>query len=277
MFEYLCPDCDAKLKSKVQAEPGQEFQCPACQHVFVPRAEVIKFAAGDEPARKKAKPKAKAAPVPAAAPPPPPPPKSMTDDDEDDSPYSVVQESEEEQRLANKNKPTFGAIRDKFKRSARGPAAAILVLPSNLLIGQGALTAVVGLGMIVNGAWPLIFTDVSPSDEEIAENSFYICLGLFAAIWGGIVCFGASHMSSLDSYPWAFVGACFGLLPLLAGVFSIIALKDPRVVAGFLEPLDGPNHEEVEEKKKPDDEEEDDDEEEEEEEEEERPAKKRTR
>lgn len=276
MFEYICPACDTKLKSKVQAEPGQEFECPACQSVFTPRAEVIKFAAGDEPSRKK-KPKAKAAPAPVAPPPPPPPPKSMMDTgEEDDSPYSVVQESEEEQRLANKNKPTFGAIRDKFKRSARGPASAILVLPSNLLIGQGALTAVVGLGMIVNGAWPLIFTDVSPSDEEIAENAFYICLGLFSAIWGGITCFGASHMSSLDSYPWAFVGACFGLLPLLAGVFSIIALKDPRVVAGFLEPLEGPNSEEIEEKKKPDDEDEEE-EEDEEEVEEERPAKKRKR
>lgn len=273
MFEYTCPNCDKRLKSKVQAEPGQEFECPKCNEVFVPRAETIKFADGDEPKKKKAKPKAAPAPAPVAAPPPPPPkPKA---DDEDDSPYAVIKESEEEQRLAAKNKPTFGAIRDKFKRSARGPAAALLVLPSNLLLGQGALTAVVGLGMIINGAWPLIFTDVSPSDEEIADNSFYICLGLFSMVWGGLVCFGASHMSSLDSYPWAFVGACLGLLPLLAGVFSIIALKDPRVVAGFLEPLEGPNAEEIEEKKKPDDDDEEDEDEEGEEEEERKPAKKK--
>ena len=280
MFEYICPDCDTKLKSSVQAEPGQEFKCPRCLTVFIPRAEVMKFADGDEP-KKKPRPKAKAAPAPVAAPPPPPPRSMMDDDDDDDTPYAVAKESEEEQLLAAKNKPTFGAIRDKFKRSARGPAAAILVLPSNLLIGQGALTAVVGLGMVINGAWPLIFTDVSPSDEEIAENAFYICLGLFSMVWGAITCFGASHMSSLDSYPWAFVGACFGLLPLLAGVFSIIALKDPRVVAGFLEPLDGPNHEEIDEKKSDDDddeeEEDDDDDDDEEEEEEERPAKRRKR
>jgi len=280
MFEYICPDCDTKLKSKVQAEPGQEFVCPRCATVFVPRAEVMAFADGDAPAKKKAKPKTKSAPAPAAAPPPPPPPPKSMMDDEDDTPYTLAQESEEEQRLADKNKPTFGAIRDKFKRSARGPAAAMLVLPSNLLLGQGALTAIVGLGMVINGAWPLIFTDVSPSDEEIAENAFYICLGLFSMVWGGITCFGASHMSSLDSYGWAFVGACFGLLPLLAGIFSIIALKDPRVVAGFLEPLEGPNAADPDgEKKKDDDDEDEDDEddEEEEEEEEERPAKKRKR
>lgn len=276
MFEYICPDCDTKLKASVQAEPGQEFKCPRCLTVFIPRAEVIKFADGDAPAKKKVKPKA--APAPAAAPPPPPPPpRPMTDDDEDDTPYAVAKESEEEQLLAEKNKPTFGAIRDKFKRSARGPAAAILVLPSNLLIGQGALTAVVGLGMVINGSWPLIFTDVSPSDEEIVENAFYICLGLFSMVWGGITCFGASHMSSLDSYPWAFVGACFGLLPLLAGVFSIIALKDPRVVAGFHEPLDGPNHEEIDGKSKSADEDDEEEEEDDEEEEEERPAKRRKR
>ena len=91
MFEYICPDCDTKLKSKVQAEPGQEFECPRCQTVFTPRAEVIKFAAGDEPAKaKKTKPKAKAAPVPAAAPPPPPPKSRMDTDEEDDMVFAAT-------------------------------------------------------------------------------------------------------------------------------------------------------------------------------------------
>jgi Zn-finger nucleic acid-binding protein len=198
MFEYICPDCKTKLKSKKEAEPGQEFQCPACETVFVPRAEVMKFA--DDDGGKKKKPKAKAnaaAPAPAS----PPPAKSNPFEDEDDTPYAVAKESEEEQQLAAKNKPTFGSIRDRFKRSARGPAAALMVLPSNLLLGQGALTALAGLGMIVNGAWPLIFTDVSPSDEEVSENAFYICLGILSMVWGGLVCFGASHMSTLDSSP----------------------------------------------------------------------------
>lgn len=256
MFEYICPDCHTKLKSKKEAEPGQEFQCPKCEAIFAPRAEVMKLA-DDGPTKKKPKAKTNAAPAPAPAPPPKSP---FASDDEDDSPYAVVKESEEEQQLAAKNKPTFGSIRDRFKRSARGPAAALLVLPSNLLLGQGALTAIVGLGMIVNGAWPLIFTDVSPSDEEVSENAFYICLGILSMVWGGLVCFGASHMSTLDSYAWAFVGACFGLLPLLAGIFSIIALKDPRVLAGFKEPLEGPNQEDpADAKKKPADDDDDDD------------------
>lgn len=249
MFEYICPECQTKLKAKKEAEPGQEFQCPKCEAIFAPRAEVMKLA-DDGPAKKKPKAKTNAAAAPAPAPPPPPPKPKSPFDDEDDSPYAVAKESEEEQQLAAKNKPTFGAIRDRFKRSARGPAAALMVFPSNLLVGQGALTAIVGLGMIVNGAWPLIFTDVSPSDEEISENAFYICLGILSMVWGGLVCYGASHMSTLDSYAWAFVGACFGLLPLLAGVFALITLKDPRVIAGYKEPIDGPNQEETEDPKK---------------------------
>ena len=196
------------------------------------------------------------------------------DDDEDDvTAYGVVRESEEEEKLAQKNKPTFGAVRDKFKRSARGPAAALMVMPSTLLLGQGVLTSLVGLAMLIIGLWPLIFTEAPPSDEEVAETMQYILFGIVAIVWGGIVCFGSYQMSTLGSYPWAFVGAVFGLLPLFAGIFSIITLKDPRVIAGYIEPEAGPNQmsEDDAVKKlageKADDEDEEDDEEEEEEEE----------
>ena len=171
----------------------------------------------------------------AAAPIPP------VDDDDDVNPYGVVKESEEEQKLAQKNKPVFGAVRDKFKRSARGPAAALMVMPSTLLLGQGVLTSFVGLAMLLIGLFPLIFNDAPPSDEEVAETMYYILFGIVAFIWGGIVCFGSYQMSTIGSYPWAFVGAVFGLVPLLAGIFSIITLKDPRVIAGYIEPEAGPN------------------------------------
>jgi len=184
-----------------------------------------------------AKPKPALASVPAPAPAKPP-----ADDDEDDiSAYGVVTESEEEQKLAQKNKPVFGAVRDKFKRSARGPAAALMVMPSTLLLGQGVLTSVVGLAMFILGIWPLIFNEAPPSDEEVAETMYYILFGIVAFVWGGIVCFGSYQMSTIGSYPWAFVGAVFGLFPLLAGIFSIITLKDPRVIAGYVEPEAGPN------------------------------------
>lgn len=184
--------------------------------------------------------KATAKPVeakPAAATPPKPP----VDDDDDVNPYGVIKESEDELKLARKNKPTFGAVRDKFKRSARGPAAALMVMPSTLLLGQGVLTSLIGLAMLIIGLFPLIFNEAPPSDEEVADTMFYILLGIVAFVWGGVVCFGSYQMSTLGSYSWAFVGAVFGLLPLLAGIFSIITLKDPRVIAGYTEPEAGPN------------------------------------
>lgn len=198
------------------------------------------------------------------------PPKPPADDDDDVNPYGVIQESEDELKLARKNKPTFGAVRDKFKRSARGPAAALMVMPSTLLLGQGVLTSLIGLAMLVIGLFPLIFNEAPPSDEEVADTMFWILLGIVAFVWGAVVCFGSYQMSTLGSYSWAFVGAVFGLLPLLAGIFSIIILKDPRVIAGYTEPEAGPNarmEDDEKDKKNEDDDAEEDDEEEEEEEE----------
>jgi len=222
---------------------------------------------------------AKAA-VPAPA---PAPAKAPADDDDDDiSAYGVVKESEDEERLAQKNKPTFGAVRDKFKRSARGPAAALMVMPSTLLLGQGVLTSIIGLGMLIIGLFPLIFNDAPPSDEEVADTMQYILFGIVFFIWGGIVCYGSYQMSTLGSYPWAFVGAVFGLFPLLAGIFSIITLKDPRVKAGYIEPEAGPNQMSEDDavkklagEKSDEADDEDDEEEEEEEEEEVKPKKKK--
>jgi len=192
--------------------------------------------------------------------------------EDDDTPYSIAKESAEEEAIAKKNRTGFGRVADKFVRSARGPAAALLVTPSNLLLGQGALTGVIGFAMVVLGAWPLIFTDVPTADDEFADQMGIIFTGVVCMAWAGVVCYGAFQMAKLDSYPWAFVGACFGLFPLLAGIFSLIALKDPRVMEGFKEPDGGPNQEEAAKKKAEEDEDED-----EEEEEAERPKKKRKR
>ena len=191
------------------------------------------------------------------------------DDDDDANPYGVLKESEEELRLAEKNKPVFGDVADKFKKSKRGPAQMMLVLPTNLLIAAGSLTAIAGVLTIIIGVWPLVFTDAPPSDEEIAEQLIIVFVGFVLLIWGSLVCLGASKMMGLESYAWALAGAVMGV-PMLAGIFALVALRDPRVRAGFEEvegAIDDPDDEDDEE----DDDDEDDDEEEEEEE---RPRKK---
>ena len=118
-----------------------------------------------------------------------PPPIKMLDDDE--SPYAVVKDSAEEEAIAKKNRTGFGRVEDKFVRSARGPAAALLVVPSNLLLGQGALTGLIGIAMLVLGAWPLIFTDVPTADDEFADQMGIIFLGIVFVAWAPVVCYGA--------------------------------------------------------------------------------------
>ena len=189
-------------------------------------------------------------------------------DDDDANPYGVLKESEEEMRLAEKNKPVFGDIADKFKKSNRGPAQMMLVLPTNLLIIAGGLSSFIGLSSIIVGAFPLVFTDAPPSDEEIGERLVIMFVGFVLLLWGCLIWLGASKMLGLESYAWALAGAVLGI-PMLAGIFALIALRDPRVRAGF-EEVEGAIDEPDEDK----DEEAEEDEDEDDEEEEERPRKK---
>jgi uncharacterized membrane protein len=251
MPQYTCPKCKTRLAVADDTPPGTSIECPSCQARF--RTPAAKPAA------------AAAAPIPFKDDPPPKPA-----DEDDDNPYLVAEESEEEKRLAEATKPKFTDLKDKFAKSARGPAMSLLVMPSNLMVAEGGLTIAVGFLLVIMGAWPVLFGEASPSDEELADGLSFVFYGGFAIIWGVLICFGASNMQNLGSYTWAMVGAILAILPLLAGVFAIITLQDPRVQAGFREPETGP----IKVGKKDD---EDDEEEDDEEEEEERPKKKRKR
>jgi DNA-directed RNA polymerase subunit RPC12/RpoP len=262
MYQYECPECGAQVKVAQPVEAGKALRCPVCKTAFKPKKPPV--------ALKQAAAKPVAAAKPAEAKPAGPVarPNVVEDDDENtDVPYGVVKETEEEKKLAEKNKPKFGEVSDKFARSNRGPAQALLVLPSNLLVGQGALTGLFGLIVIIYGSWGLIFTDASPSDEEITEAIVVMFGGAVFMIWAALVCLGASKMQSLESYAWALVGAVLGIFPLLAGIFAVIALRDPKVIAGF-EEVEGAveDGEDEDEKGKDDDDEDDEDEDEEEDE-----------
>ena len=246
MVEYECPECGNVLKGNKPIAPGKKIRCPECETTFVPASNAPKAQA------RKAKPKAEpVAPVSQ--------PVVMDDDDEDDmTPYGVIRETEEEKRLADKNKPRFDVNVGKGGRSARGPAMALLVLPTNILIAQGSLTAIAGVITIIWGFFPIVFTDVPPSDEEMAGCIIMIFGGIVALGWGCLVCFGASQMQNLESYAWALVGSLMGVIPLLAGVFALVTLRDPRVVAGF-EEIEGSVVDNEEEDEDDDDDDEDDD------------------
>jgi hypothetical protein len=258
-FQYECPECGAKVKLPQQAAAGSPIRCPVCQITFSAQAPVATAAArpaAAKPAGPVARPaSAKPAAAPAAGPVAKPTarPNIVEDDDDGATPYGVTKESEEERRLAEKNKPQFTEIRDKFKRSARGPAAALLVLPTNLLIAEGVITAALGTFIaFVYAPWNLIFTDAPNSDDEYIDSLVEAFVGLTLLLWGSFVCLGASKMQGLESYAWALVGCVMGIFPLLAGIFGLVTLRDPRVIAGF-EEIEGAIDDE-------DEEEEDDDE-----------------
>ncbi len=257
---YTCPnpDCGVTLKTPARVAVGKSVKCPKCARPFVPEpgdkaapdgAGTLKLA--DEPK--------KPDPAPVAA------KKSVLDDEDDDESvkagYGIIAETEKEKEEAEKNKPTFNEVQDKFKKSARGPAMSLLVMPSNLLTLEGLATGVAGLGMFVVGMWPFVFNDAPPGEEETEEGVIMMMIGVVVLFWGALVCFCASQMQELASYPWAMVGSIMGVIPLLVGIYGIVMLQNPKVKAGFEEGEGGVDEDEDDEKDDDDDddEEEDDD------------------
>lgn len=220
MHEYTCPECSAVLRSNSPAPEGKKIRCKKCSHAFIPVEAVA------------------AKPV---------------DDDNDVSAYGLTADPD-----ANKPKPKIKfEHEDKDKRSARGPAMALLVLPTNLLIMQGALTFLGGVFLVVTGLFPLVFAEVTPSEEEYREQAGVIIVGFLQFLWGCLICFGASRAQNLESYIWAWVGAVAGLP---AGIFLGVMLRNPKVIAGFQEMEGAMDDEEGGDKDDDDDDEEDEDE-----------------
>jgi hypothetical protein len=261
---YVCPHCDAKLRTGNPLKPGRVVQCPKCSQSFTPvsneapapePAPVFKLA--DEPPGAKK-------PAPKPTPKPEPPAKKPADDDDDDDPasirtgYGVQTESAEDIARIEAAKPKFGEVKDKFKRSARGPAMAMLVQPANLLTFEGFVTALGGIIMFVYGMWPIVFSELPPGPDEEEEAIIMMLGGLMVFGWGAIICVGAAMMQNLQSYTWAMVGSVMGILPLMAGIYSLAMLRNPRVIEGF-EEMEGDGDGEAEEEEEEDDEDEDDD------------------
>jgi hypothetical protein len=278
---YTCPnpECGATLKSPNRLPTGKQVKCPKCAWPFVPEPEeaAAPAAAGpgtfkladEEPSPAKKGPAVKGQKGGAKAEPPPAagsaaPKSRFADEDDEDAAsvkkgYGVVKESQEEIDRAEKNKPKFTEIQDKFKKSARGPAVSLLVMPANLLTLEGLITGVAGLVIFVYGMWPLVFNDAPPSDEEVDEAIVVMILGMVAFGWGAMICIGASQMQEIRSYTWAIAGAVMGVLPLLVGVYALIMLQNPKVKAGFAE-IEGAIDEDEDDEQQKDDAEAGDDE-----------------
>jgi uncharacterized Zn finger protein (UPF0148 family) len=246
MPQYTCPECKSVLKRAEPLPAGKKIKCPSCGAIFAP--------SGDGAA--KAVP-AKAAAGAAAA-------KKPIDDDIDRNPYAVRTDDEESDTAQReKRRAAAGIIADRFKKSARGPAQGEVVRPANFLLATGIINAIVCIVIAIIAIFPLVFRDFySPKLEEgqkysdlekdgkpkkmvdpvkwratVIQSSIMIGSASFSFIWCAFVCVGAHRMHTLDSYGWAMTGAIMGifLLPMVTGIWALVTLRNPKVVAGFHE------------------------------------------
>lgn len=226
--KYPCPKCGAVLRPSKPIPAGKKLRCPKCENVFAPTAAATAGAA--------AKPSDTFA---VAEPPPKPPPKPVADDDEDSElGYGVTAETEaaKEKAKAAKKIVELGDLRDRFEKKKRGPAMALVVKPTNIMLWEGALLAVWAVIFIVWQIWDLVFVpdDVTLKREFVITQLLFAGLGILKFVWGCLICIGASKMQYLESYAWSMAGAILAV-PVGGGIWGIITLRDPDVIAGFEE------------------------------------------
>jgi hypothetical protein len=203
---YSCPECGATLKPKAPVPAGRKIKCPKCETAFTP------VPAGEKPAPAKAAAKGQAAAKVEPAAPAKPAGKSLfadadKDDFHDSTPYDVIKD-----QGAEGEKVTFDKIRDRYPKSKRGPAQALVVKPSNFLLSFGITQCVVSLGFIVRWIFPLVFWDTAPPRERVIQCFTWMGLYAIAFIWGAFICHGASKMHSLESYGWAMTGTIMAII-----------------------------------------------------------------
>jgi uncharacterized Zn finger protein (UPF0148 family) len=204
MHQYTCPKCKTVLKREQPVAAGKKIKCPKCENIFAPapaKAETAK--AG----------------------------KSKLEDD-DRNPYAVVNEDDEDEKMREeKQRAAMGLVRDRFEKSARGPAISVIVRPASYLLGAGVITCSLAIAAMFVGIFPLIFSDFfkqGPNDpkmtaaqkaekgQEIYEglvrrSLFMIPSSVLIFAFGSLVCVGAFKMRALESQAWAWVGAIMAI------------------------------------------------------------------
>jgi hypothetical protein len=254
--KYPCPQCKASLKLKAEVPAGKKIKCPKCEAVFAPVAD-----------------KPKPAPAKAIADdegggvfgfkeeaPPPPPAGPLLDDDEDQ--VKVRKRDDAEERLEKR-----------FPKGKRGPAQAIVMKPSNQLLATASLFCVSCIVSVVVLLWPMLFSlNTKLTSEEVAFNWTMIGACVVAFLYNGVVTYGAVQLQSIESLSWATIGSFMMLLPtnwalgipafhwftafvrslagdefmygtwaiiavwcLYVGVWNVLTIRKPEVLAGFAE------------------------------------------
>ena len=219
MPTYRCPECEAVLRREQPVPAGKKIKCPKCEFVFAPKA-VAEKAQKAAPAAK-GKPAAKDPPKPSALP-------AVVNDDEDDEEksYAVVQEEEQERAVH------YGSLRDKFKKSKRGPAMAQCVVPSNFTLYEGFLACIGTLICFIVGFWPMIFSD---DPVTLKERLPYILAGLFGFALSCFICYCASRFHELTSYPLAWIGVVLATILSLTGIAIPVYILSQKIDPQYID------------------------------------------
>jgi uncharacterized Zn finger protein (UPF0148 family) len=219
MHQYTCPKCKTVLKREQPVAEGKKIKCPKCQNIFAAAA-------------------AKAEPAKAG--------KSKHDDDDDRNPYAVMNEDKEDEKMREeKQRAAMGLVKDRFEKSARGPAISVIVRPASYLLGAGVITCTLAFACLFVGIFPLVFSDFykqGPNDPKLSKEQkaqkgqeeydamvrrsmILIPASVFVFAFGSLICVGAFKMRALESQPWSWVGAIMSIPAAPgngAGVFSIV-------------------------------------------------------
>ncbi|HEY1378444.1 MAG TPA: hypothetical protein VGF55_16720 [Gemmataceae bacterium] len=205
---YPCPECGAQLRPAQPVPAGKKLRCPKCETVFAPTGKA---------AAKAAKPAAAAVPAP----------------EEEVERYGLGQDTAPADEAAVR--AAFDPIKDRFKRSDRGPALVLVVKPSTWLLRVGVTTCLAAIAGVLFAIWPMIFKveDVQPPDkmarfrvgpenntrrfkemtpEDWRDHWLIFAASVFQFAWGAVICAGASKMHELEAYPLAMIASVMSLV-----------------------------------------------------------------
>ncbi len=255
--QYTCPECKTILQRSEPLPAGKKIKCPKCESIFAPKAPSGKPVVNPAVAKAIAKPAAPKATVINPA---------LKDMDDDRNPYALAAENEETDRLVaeEKKRAAEGVVKDRFKKSARGPAARAVVQPANALLAIGVLSAIGHLISVVVAIFPLIFeinesgtpaegqkySDVDKKKKNQISPEEWRQMLIIRIPWAigsvigfcisGLIVNGAFHLRSLDSRGWAWTGAILAILfgtlfGMLIGIWCVTVLNSEKVKAGFEE------------------------------------------
>src|SRR3954469_3319437 len=100
MHQYTCPKCKTILKRQEPVPEGKKIKCPKCETIFAPAVSASAKARDEE-------------------------------EEYSRNPYAVAEDKEEEDTArAEKQRAAMGIVKDRYKKSKRGPAQAKVVQPA---------------------------------------------------------------------------------------------------------------------------------------------------